>query len=214
MKRDFSKLFHLSALLLACTFNAHAQTQPQPADTTKLVEYAVIPAISFNSDLGLLFGGQGNRYDYSSGQRPYTTFINSTAVISTRGLFFFEIKYDKPKSFGGNVRTTFETSIGRFFDDNFFGIGNNEKLTSPPDDNPDLYNFRSFTADYTLDFRFLLRRYRGNNRLEFITRSNLVYETPFDNPAERQISVDAPIGIDGGVSHVLSAGFVLDRRND
>lgn len=214
MTRGYLRFFLLPVFFLSFSPILNAQTTPLPADTVKLVEYAFVPAISFNSDIGLIVGGQGNRYDYSSGFRPYTSFLNSTAVVSTRGLFFFEVKYDKPQNFGKNIRTTFAFSIGRFFDDNFFGVANNAEIVPPPANNPDIYNFRSFTTDFLLDVRFRLKKYTGNRRLEFLASSDLVYETPFDNPPNRLISQAAPRGINGGVSHLLSAGAILERRDD
>lgn len=208
-------LFLTCVLGIFLSLKCHAQPLvSQSADTTKLVEYAVLPALSFNSDLGLLGGGLLDRYNYSTGVEPYTSYTSLTLITSTEGLFLGSLTYDKPDFFKKDWRLTTEFSVGRFLDDNFFGIDNNSELQDAPDNNPDLYAFRSFTVASEIKLRFPLFYTRDQRPVQGLIKNEFTYETPFDNGINRLITQQQPLGTDGGYSNLISVGIIAERRDD
>ena len=210
MRRSFLFLF----LILFLGSRSYGQSDPVPADTTLLVEYAFIPALSFNSDFGLIFGGLINRYDYSKGYQPYSAFTGVNALISTEGLFLANLNNDFPNFLGKNIRLTHFLSVSQFLDDNFFGIAQNDKLFPSFEDDPELYTFNSFSIRSELQFRKAMQYYEGTNRLEFLFTNIFNYETPFDTDVDMLISQVSPLGFTGGSTNLLLAGFILERRDD
>ncbi len=211
MKKLTSTLFFVFSILLAA--DAFAQSPAAP-DTTLLTEYAFIPAASYNTDFGFLAGGLISRYDYSKGVQPYTSLINLNALISSEGLFQLNLNIDVPQAFERNLRFTHFFAVSRFFEDNYFGIARNEELNPSFNDNPELYTFNSFSVSSELQLRFPLKYYSSINRLEFIYTNLFEYNTPFDNADDRLISQQQPEGFNGGITNLMLAGLILERRDD
>jgi hypothetical protein len=209
-KLFFALFFYFAAF---CSQSVYAQN-PAPPDTTLLTEYAFIPAASYNTDFGFIFGGLVSRYDYSKGILPYTSLINLNSVISTEGLFQLNLNIDLPKAFDRNLRLTHFLEISRFFEDNYFGIARNEELNPSFEDNPDLYTFNSFRVSSELQVRLPIRYYTDINRLEFIYTNLVEYQTPFENDADRLISLQRPTGFEGGLTNLMLVGLILERRDD
>ncbi len=194
-------------------FGTLQNAQAQSVSGTDSTEFAFLPAVAFNSDLGLIGGGVFNWYIYKDSVEPFYGFINLSAIVSTKGLASFSLFYDKPKAFNRNLRLTSEVYSSRFFEDAYFGIGNYSVIKNPPENLPGYYQFKSFAAGFRVKGRFPLVRPNKASQLDANLIINTRYETPWDNGSDRLITLDAPLGIDGGVTSMLGLGLVWEARN-
>lgn len=190
-----------------------AKAQVQSFSETDSTEFAFLPAVAYNSDLGLIGGGVANWYIYKSSVQPFYRFINLSAILSTKGLASFSLLYDKPQAFNRNLRLTTEIFSSRFFEDAYFGIGNYSKIEEPPTNAPDFYEFKSFAAGFRVNGRLPVIRPTAASQLDANLIINIRYETPWDNGSDRLLTLQAPLGVEGGVTSMLGAGLIWEARN-
>ena len=202
-------LLFLFLLLFAHTSNAQTVTN-QSSDST---DFAFLPAIAYNSDYGLIGGGISSWYHYKDNIHPFYSYTTIAAIISTKGLLSFDIFYDKPHTFGSEVRMTHELFIGRFFEDSYYGIGNYGKLEDTPDGIPDYYYFRSFSIGYETISRFPLLKGSGFRQLDAKGILNFDYETPWENKNDILFSIEKPTGFEGGRSLYIGGGLIWENRD-
>lgn len=206
------KRYLITALLvLSVNSGLNAQTNT----FTDSVEVAFLPAVSYNSDFGLLGGGIFNRYAYRDLTYPFYSFMNISGILSTKGLASFRFEYEKPKVFGTDLRLDTEFFVFRFFEDNYFGIGNYRDLTEPPDNKPGYYLFKTFGIGISTDLRYPVLRSGTSNGLDIIATLDLDYETPWDNGSDRLITEpnEQPLGYTGGTTLLFGTGLIWEGRN-
>lgn len=191
-------------------FVTEINAQSNRADST---EFAFLPAISYNSDFGLIAGGVTSWYNYKDDIYPFYSYVTFAGIISTKGLVSFNLLYDKPQAFGKDIRLTNEIFVSRFFEDAYFGIANYSKITEPPQDLPLFYQFKSFSAGTRISARFPLIQTSSNSRLDANFIVNFRYETPWDNGTNRLITRDQPLGINGGRTSMLGIGVIWEGRD-
>ncbi len=187
----------------------YAQTQA----STDSVKYAFLPAIAYNSDLGFIFGGITNRYHYKQGITPFFSTINTSAIFSTKGVASFEFALDKPKVLGSKMRLTSNVYAFKFLQDSYFGLANYSKLTPIPEDFPEFYHFQSFSMGFNATLRIPALADSKKSQLDVLAILNLDYETPWENGTERLISLETPLGFDGGRTFMLGTGIIWEARN-
>ncbi len=195
-------------LLLTLQFGS-AQT----VASSDSIKYAFLPALAFNSDLGFIFGGIGNRYDYRDGAKPFYSYTNISGIFSTRGLASFEVSMDKPKVFETNIRLTSNIYASKFLQDSYFGLRNYQKINSIPENLPQFYEFQSFSLGFNGTLRFPLFVDSKLNQLDVLAILNFDYETPIDNGSERLISFEKPLGFEGGRTFMIGSGLIWEARN-
>ncbi len=176
-------------------------------------EFAFLPALSYNSDLGLIGGGITSWYNYKDNIYPFYSYTTINGVLSTKGLASFSFFYDKPFAFGKDIRITTYLYGARFFEDAFFGIGNYSKITDTPKDSPRFYEFQSFNLGFTTEVRFPLKKFSSHKQLDLNIVADFNYETPWDNDSDRLISIDEPVGVNGGRTSLLGLGLIWESRN-
>lgn len=200
---------------LLLTLKAQAQLPPppgmqMPADS---ISIGVMPAIAYNSDFGLIVGAVVNRYDYRGGKPPFRTFTVSNALISTQGLLNISMFLDQVKSFNTDIRSTYELYLARNLAAFYFGVGNDVPLDEQAWNNSDQYFFRSLATG----FRYFGRKplWLGENitRFDVTFSAHLMYETPWGNGVDRQIMLDLPRGVEGGMSNGLGLGLSWENRD-
>ncbi len=199
-------------MLLFLGFGNPLKAQNLDADST---DFAFLPAISYNSDFGFIAGGVASWYSYKQNHTPFYSYINTSAIATTRGLFSFSLEVDKPHVFDTNIRNKTLIYTARFFEDAFFGIGNYEKITDPPEGIPDFYEFKSFTIGLRNDTRFPLVRTSSTRYLDAASVIDFRYETPWDNNPDQLISnpAPAPPGLRGGRTLMLGGGLIWEGRD-
>ncbi|GAB5408026.1 MAG: hypothetical protein BalsKO_03910 [Balneolaceae bacterium] len=184
-------------------------------DVEKLdsVKLAFLPAIAFNSDLGFIFGGIANRYDYKNEMNPFYSFTSVSGVFSTKGLASFEVALDKPKAFGTNIRLTSRLYAFRFLQDTYFGLANYAKINFTSEELPKFYEFQSFSMGFNTTLRMPLSEKSSSRRLDVLAILNLDYETPWDNGTDRLITLEQPLGYDGGRTFMIGSGLIWEGRD-
>ncbi len=206
--------FYFRAIIIIALFyfgnTYQLQAQTNASDST---EFAFLPAIAYNTDLGLIGGGVANWYVHKSEVQPFYGFINLSALLSTKGLASFSLLYDKPQAFNKTLRLTTEIFSSRFFEDAYFGIGNYSQIEEPPSNAPDFYEFKSFAVGFRVNGRLPVVRTAMASQLDANLIVNLRYETPWDNGSDRLLTLQAPLGIDGGTTSMLGAGLIWEARN-
>ena len=196
--------------MLLCSTSYSISAQTTVTDST---EFAFLPAISYNSDLGLIAGGITSWYNYKDNIYPFYSYITLAGVLSTKGLASFSLIYDKPFAFGKDMRFTGEVFTARFFEDAYFGVANYAKITDTPPDLPLFYQFQSFTLGFRSNARLPLLKLESNKQLDVNLIVNFRYETPWDNGNNRLISREQPLGITGGRTSMLGFGIIWEGRD-
>lgn len=186
----------------------------QERSVTDSVDFAFLPALSFNSDFGFIIGGITNRYHYREEVNPFFSYLSVSAIVSTKGLASFQILSDKPNAFGKNIRILNELYLSRFFEDSFFGVANYTKVTDTPPDLPDYYSFKSFSFGFKNTIRFPIYKSESFKQLDANTIIDLDYETPWDNAEDRLITLNRPLGIDGGRTFMIGGGIIWEARDN
>lgn len=191
--------------------NAAAQFLTSPAEHDS-VSFAILPGISYNSDVGLFAGVKLNHYDFRGGTEPYRSFMVLKLAASTKGLLATEFNSDVTQTLGTSVRTDFLAFINRFPQDTYFGIGNSTDFESGLWDS-DYYFFTSFTVGSNLKFRIPVYGSMNKKRLDIVPGAGISYEKPFTKD-ETLMVTDSPVGIAGGWFNTLSFGLNWENRDN
>lgn len=212
MIASFTRKQLLSALIigLLSIIPITSTAQQTEADST---EFAFLPAISYNSDLGLIAGGITSWYNYKDNTYPFYSYVTIAGILSTKGLASFSLIYDKPYAFGKDMRMTTEVFAARFFEDAYFGVANYAKITDTPPNLPLFYQFQSFTVGFRSNSRIPIKRFDSQKQLDANIIINFRYETPWDNGTNRLITREQPLGIDGGRTAMLGLGLIWEGRD-
>lgn len=199
-------------LLLFCSTQMNAQS----VVATDSINTAFMPAVSYNTDYGLIGGGLVQRYHYKpqQGVEPFYSFLSVAGVISTKGLASLLVELDKPKLFGSDIRMFTELYSSRFFEDPYFGIGAYHKIPNSTRTNNELYYFKSFSVGFELTLRKPLLNTASGKTLDLTGILNFDYETPWDNSENTLIAIEQPLGFKGGKSLFWGTGLIYEARNN
>lgn len=215
-----SASFFFPLLILGLTsLSTFAQAQapntvPPDSIIAESVEYAFLPALAYNSDLGLVGGGIMSRYHFKKNEQPFHSYLIVNAIASTKGLISSSLFIDKPKIFDSDLRLTSDFYISRFLQNQYYGIGNYEKLADEPVDKPDYYYYKSFSTGLELVLRKPLLIRTKSSQLDIYGIANFDYRTPLGENAGRLISQEEPLGINGIRTAALGTGFIWENRNN
>lgn len=187
-----------------------ARAQQASTDST---DFAFLPAIAYNSDLGLILGGISSWYNYRDDVYPFYSYITLSGIFSTKGLASFSFAHDKPHAFGKDMRLITEMYVLRFFEDSFYGIGNYSTIKNTPPNLPDYYTFQSFSMGLAGTTRLPLKKISPTQQLDATFKVKLNYETPWGNGTDRLITTAQPLGVDGGRTFMLGTGLIWEGRN-
>lgn len=179
------------------------------------IDNRFLPAVSFNSDMGFIGGGVYNRFNYGlSGVRPYESYTLVAAIISTRGFASASIMNDKVNAFGSDWRIMYSVGGGRFFRNNFFGIGNYSQFNQELFDS-EYFFYDSYDASVNVQARYPILRpkSRKDPLFDVYLRASGSYQTTQRAEISR-LSFDRPEGIDGGKMIQLGGGIIYDNRDN
>ncbi len=208
-----TKYIFKGAVLLLLFYFPEVQAQNQESVTTDSVKTAFFPALSYKSDLGFIGGGLLQRFHYKEEIEPFYSLNRIVGVASTKGLLSFYIERDKPQAFGTKNRLSTVFILSRFLRNNYFGIGNYQKIDDSFNASTDLYSFNSFSVGANAELRIPVRKSSQNN-LDALAIINFDYQTPFDNNASNLITQEQPLGVQGGRTLNIGTGFIWENRND
>ena len=209
IKRNPICLKGVVLLLLFFSTNVLSQNKQVVTDS---IEVAFLPAISYSSDFGFLFGGLAHRFHYKKDIEPFYSFTQVAAIISTKGLASGAIEYDKPYAFNSNIRFINQFYISRFLQDAYYGIGSYQNIDDSFNANNTLYSYQSFSVGFDSRLRIPVSNLKLSS-LNVLAILNFDYNTPVDNGPDRLITMQQPLGFDGGRTLQLGTGFIWENRN-
>jgi outer membrane protein assembly factor BamA len=182
-----------------------------PADSAEL---AFLPALAYDSDLGVIAGGIVSRYRYRGDMRPFYSFLNMYGLITTKGLISLFVEYDKPHIFDSDKRFYSETFVSRFTGNQYYGIGNYGQLPVALKDSSGYYFYNSFSLGFDIMLRKPWLQKVSGKQLDVYGRAIFEYETPWGNDADQLLVADQPEGVDGSRISALGGGIVWEGRNN
>ncbi len=197
-------------LFFGISITAPAQQKAVTVDSTEL---AFLPAIAYNSDLGLILGGIGSRYSYKKDVHPFYSYLHLNALFSTKGLISSTVLFDKPDIFESNQRLTSELYVSRFLENQYYGIGNYAELPNSLK-NSNYYLYKSFSTGIELTLRRPIIAYTNGAHLDAYGLAVFDYRTPWGNNANRLIIAEQPQGVDGSRASALGAGVIWENRDN
>lgn len=217
LKYFFSFFFLLLWITVLPSSFLKAQSTPsstQNSTEADSVELAILPALGYNSDWGVVGGGIFSRYTYKNDLEPFHSYFTVFALASTNGLFASSFFFDKPNVLGSDNRLSFETYLSRFFQNQYYGIGNYNKIDTEPETNPEYYLYESFTSEIELILRKPVIEINSRSRLDAYGVFNVNYRTPLGDNEGRLITQDNPSGIDGARTLSLGTGVIWENRDN
>jgi len=156
--QNFHKLLWLFAILLSEIIWAQNDTLVSPQNTKTGWTFGLLPAISFNSDLGFQYGGVVNFFHYGDGSRypkyNHSLFLEISRFTKGSGInrFFYDSDQLIP-----NLRTTADISYLTEKALNFYGFNGYNAVYNPAwedDGNPDEYISRVYYRHERQKFKF------------------------------------------------------------
>ncbi|MFD2533170.1 BamA/TamA family outer membrane protein [Gracilimonas halophila] len=203
----------VAVISLTTSLNAQSTSEPSPA-VTDSVELALLPALAYNSDWGLVGGGIMSRYSYKNEIKPFHSYFTVFALASTNGLFASSFFFDKPQVFGSDQRLSFSAFVSRFFQNQYYGIGSYNKIDLEPEGNPEYYLYESFTSEIELILRRPIADLNNGSTLDVYGILNTNYRTPLGENDGKLIVQDRPAGIDGAHTISLGSGLIWENRDN
>ncbi|WIG98512.1 BamA/TamA family outer membrane protein [Myxococcus sp. SDU36] len=202
-----------AVLLVSLSAAPAARARPAPGlepVRTSGFDAIAIPLVSFNSDQGMGYGAVGGMYLYAPGKQPYAHAISAQTFFSNRGVQNHSLRYDGPKLLGP-LRVEGRLDYRRELRSPFFGAGNLSAPGFRGDVNNELYNFDKGTPG----FWFRLRGHPFGE--EHPLQSYVGYgwrHMRVDAYEKSMLSLEKPLGMDGGNMGQLLAGVLWDTRDN
>lgn len=187
-----------------------AQMMPRDIGADSVTS-AVFPVISYDSNEGLIGGVLFNRYDYRGNVEPFNNYIESSALVSTKGFIQFDARYEQTRTFGREVRSLIDLFFHRYTTDHFFGIGNNATFNNNLWEE-EYYYFTSvgFGADYRLRRPVYSDK---DNQFDLMAGISSEYNIPYIREQESSFADIMPNGSKGGWVNALNTGFIWENRD-
>ena len=176
------------------------------------IRYGFLPVVSFNTDDGILLGGELKRYDYRD-MLPFKSYTRIAANYKTDGAFAVGVYRDEVRFFGADIRANYDAFSTQNFTDYFLGDTDELGFDKERFDSTSYYAFKSFRVNVGGIIRIPIRFGEGIERVDFKTGLRVVYETPWGTPEDRFMYEAAVEGKDGAFLTLIDAGFVVERRN-
>lgn len=172
---------------------------------------ALLPAFGYSSNEGVIGGIIYNRYDYQGKAVPFDNYLESTAVVSTKGFVKVQAQYEQTRNFGRDIRSIANLFFYRFRTDVFFGIGNNTSFTESRW-NEQYYFFES--VSFGLEYKLRKPIYSASDsRLDLQAGIATKYYIPYISRQSSSMALRRPNGQQGGWINDLKAGLVWENRD-
>jgi outer membrane protein assembly factor BamA len=176
----------------------------------------VVPALTYTSDLGLIGAGMLASFNYGDGEmKPYYSYTRFLGALSTKGFASFGIVNDKINAFDTNWRILTISDVGRLFNNNYFGIGNdaefNERLWADEGFNYfDSYNAR---LDITARYPIKKRIQKSDPLIDAYLRAQINFRKT-EADVGSLLAFEKPKGFGNGFVNELGIGFIYDGRDN
>lgn len=175
------------------------------------VSTALVPALGYSSNEGLLGGIIYSRYDYRGNVDPFNNLLESSAIATTKGFVEVEATYEQTKTFGRDLRSIADFYFYRYTQDQFFGVGNETTFSDQQWDD-EYYFFRSI--GFSLDYRIRKPIYeQGKRQLDLQFGAATEYHIPYIRQDESSFAQQIPNGSDGGWVNNVNTGLIWENRD-
>lgn len=202
--------FFSIVLLLSCSSVSVAQLVGGSVGADS-VNNAIVPVVSYSSIEGLVGGAIYNRYDYSGTTRPFKNYLESAALVSTKGFIEVDGRFEQTRTFDRNIRSIWKAHFYRYTTDVYFGIGNDVPFSKAQWEN-DYYYFRSIS----LGLSYTLRKpiYSDNDsQLDVKAGFSTSYQIPYIKKQQSSFARQTPPGSEGGWVNTISTGLIWENRD-
>lgn len=179
-------------------------TETTPRDS---INFAFSPVLAYTSDEGFVFGGMGSRTDYRNNVLPYWSYFSTKALVTTKGFLELDVHYDKIKTFGSNIRSSFYFYGLRNTEDTYFGIGNDTPFSKHLWDH-NYYRLKTveFGAQYKgRDPLYVVNGWK--HRLDVLMLAGSGYEIPYPRTVLNSFNLAPPLGKKGGWVNYIGTGL-------
>lgn len=176
----------------------------------------LIPAVTYTSDLGIIGAGVLATFNYGDGaKKPYDSYTRLLGAISTKGFASFGIINDKNNAFNSNWRILSIADVGRLFNNNYFGVGNQTTFNEQIWADQGFNFFYSYNASIDITARYPLRkRLKPTDPLiDIYTRAQINYRKT-ESESGRLLAIEQPLGFGTGFVNELGIGFIYDGRDN
>lgn len=200
----------ITAVLIFFTTMAKAQMMGGPVGADS-ISTALVPVVSYSSNEGFVGGALYNRYDYNGSIKPFKNYLQSSALVSTKGFVEVEARFEQTRTFGRNIRSIYETFFRRYTTDIFFGPGNNSPFSKSRWEDG-YYYFESISVGFNYKARKPLYS-DGNRQFDLLAGFGTEYFIPYINDDNSSLNQLTPNGSDGGWVNYLNTGMIWENRN-
>ena len=204
------KLLLLFVGLLCTAGPMRAQMMGGPVGADSLSS-AVVPVVSYSSIEGLVGGALYNRYDYRGSVQPFRNYLQSSALVSTKGFIEVKARYEQTRSFGQPIRSIYDLFVQRYTTDIFFGMGNNTRFSESRWDN-DYYYFESVASGLSYKARYPIYR-EDRRQLDVMGGAGIEYHIPYISQDNSSFAQEMPNGSSGGWVNYLNTGLIWENRD-
>lgn len=175
------------------------------------VSTALVPALGYSSNEGLIGGLIYSRYNYKGNQPPFKNLIESQALITTKGFIDVQGTYEQTQTFDRDIRSIADVYFYRYTEDLFFGIGN-ETTFSDQQWEDEYYFYKSI--GFGLDYRIRKPIYeQGTQQLDLQFGAATEYHIPYVRQQQSSFARQMPNGTDGGWINNVNTGFIWENRD-
>lgn len=218
-----------------------APTSAEPGSSEGLdpdrFEFGLLPALNYNSDLGVGFGAVGTLVEFAEGYNPYKWRVQATIFFSMRDqgsgleipLQSHSLELDQPGLLKGDLRLRFRLAFNRQSNTGYYGLGSNAPdESSPPDVDPTRTQYDRVFPEVVGTARIRLWSEPvsvGKRRLELFVGTSFRY-TWFDLFEDSRLALDAEqarleggrlsellVGVEDHALWMVQAGLLWDTRD-
>ena len=211
---------HRSSTLLRCALCAlcgflFCTTEAQADQGKPEIRWFALPNIGFDTDDGLGFGARGELAVHQPGYAPYKTAYVVHIFATLRGFHHHRFRYDRTGlGPGRRLRLTAHLAWRQWLNDGYWGIGNRTtRQRAYVEQDLDAEDPRRKRYRYTLfqPFLHVTLRARLARRWRMFASVNAKYSMIETYPGSL-LAEQRPFGMDGGLTLLLSGGFLYDSR--
>lgn len=175
------------------------------------VSSSIFPVVSYSSNEGFVGGALFNRYDYSGNVQPFHSYLESSALVSTKGFVEVVATFERTRSFNRQIRSLYDVFVRRYNTDIFFGVGNNTTFSNSRWQD-DYYYFESISVGFNYRARKAIYE-NDKSQLDVQAGLGTQYEIPYVRNDSSSFAQQTPLGNEGGWINYLNAGMIWENRD-